>query len=407
MKYSLVVLLTVSLASYLPMTAWAQHERAYSFTGPTGANPEGGLAADTVGNLFGTTFNGGDDNSGAVFEISPPPQAGGKWSKVLLYSFTGGQDGWNPVGDLVLDQMNNLYGVTFGNAPVNCGVVFQLSPPLQRGGSWKQTVLHTFGGPGDGCETLAGLLLDQAGNLYGTTFNGGSDGDGTVFQLTPLSGGGWVENVLYSFSDGVDGGHPMSNLVIDGAGNLYGTTAGGGLYNNKGTIFELSPPSSPGGVWTETVLHSFHRVDGANPWAGVVFGPSGALFGTAFVGGTANLGTAFRLSLPAMPGGAWRLTVLHDFAGTDGSKPIAGLTVGNNGGALYGTTSAGGANGEGTVFQITNSDGSSTESVLYSFTGGSDGAQPYGGVQFQNSALYGTTNLGGTQNLGTIFRLLK
>jgi uncharacterized repeat protein (TIGR03803 family) len=162
---------------------------------------------------------------------------------------------------------------------------------------WYEKVLHSFNG-GDGANPAAGLIFDAAGNLYGTTTGGGTSGYGTVFELTPMGGGGWTETILYSFGNGTDGAIPYAGLIFDAAGNLYGTTFGGGPYGGAGTVFELTPTA--GGGWTETVLHSFNGGDGANPVAGLIFDAAGNLYGTTTGGGTYGGGTAFELS-PVYP----------------------------------------------------------------------------------------------------------
>jgi uncharacterized repeat protein (TIGR03803 family) len=210
--------------------------------------------------------------------------------------------------------------------------VFELTPTA--GGGWTEKVLYSFGNGTDGAYPLAGLIFDAARNLYGTTSGGGTYGDGTVFELTPAGGGGWTEKVLYSFGNGTDGSDPWAGLIFDAVGNLYGTTYGGGTYN-YGTVFELTPTA--GGGWTEKVLHNFNYngTDGDYPYAGLIFDAARNLYGTTLGGGTYNSGTVFRVNAV---GGRVRVQVLHSFGnGTAGWEPYAGLifdAVGN----LYGTT---------------------------------------------------------------------
>jgi uncharacterized repeat protein (TIGR03803 family) len=230
----------------------------HSFPGGSdGGNPQAGLIADSAGNLYGTTFNGGASNYGAVFKLTP----GG--TEKVLYSFTGGSNGNNPSSGLTADSTGNLYGTTFYGGASNYGAVFKLAP----GGT--ETVLYSFkGGTSDGANPWSGsLIADSSGNLYGTTQYGGAfaptigASTGTVFQLSPpaTAGGAWTERVLYNFCSlpsCSDGAVPYSGLIADSSGNLYGTTGLGGASgaSNYGVVFKLAPPATAGGAWTETVL---------------------------------------------------------------------------------------------------------------------------------------------------------
>jgi uncharacterized repeat protein (TIGR03803 family) len=359
----------------------------HTFTGGTdGANPYAGLVLDSRGNLYGTTVNGGGSTScsggcGTVFKVT----SSGKES--ILYSFAGGTDGANPYGGLIRDARGNLYGTTvYGGSYV--GTVFEVT----AGGA--ETLLHVFGSSstGDGSVPFAGLLADPKGNLYGTTFSGGSQcttggGCGTVFQVAPAG----IETVLYSFAGGTDGSFPFCSLAWDTDGNLYGTTVFGGTYD-QGAVFRVSLSG------TETVLYSFTGGDdGGQPAAGLVRDPKGNLFGTTQKGGAFGNGTVFRIT----PTGLER--VYYSFqGGADGELPSSPLILDSKGN-LYGTTYQGGAPGFGTVFQIS-ADG--TERVLYSFAGGTDGAGPVGGlVRDLKGNLYGTTYQGGTTGYGTVFKV--
>jgi uncharacterized repeat protein (TIGR03803 family) len=244
------------------------------------------------------------------------------------------------------------------------------------------------------------LIFDAEGNLYGTTQNAGINGYGVAFELSPAPEGEWTETVLHAFAeDATDGGYPMA-VVFDKQGNLYGTAAQGGSLG-RGVIFELSP--SPGGAWTETILHNFadDSTDGGIPMAGVVFHGS-QLYGTTEHGGTYAWGTVYRLSQTKK---GWKETVLHSFAtdGTDGFPP-KGTVVFGKAGHIYGTTYGGGAKSSGTVFDLTLSKGAWTETVLYNFTGQSDGGYPYFGVTLDKAGnLYGATNGGGNGGNGVVF----
>jgi uncharacterized repeat protein (TIGR03803 family) len=238
-------------------------------------------------------------------------------------------------------------GGTYGD-----GMVFELSPG--EGGAWTETVLHSFGNGSDGQAPESGVIMDAAGNLYGTTVQGGTNcsqsGCGTVYELSPSEDGSWIETVLHSF-DGNDGLQPWASLILDAAGNLYGTTSQGGAYCAPfgcGTVFELSP--SEGGGWTETVLHSFNNDghDGEDPVAPLILDPAGNLYGTTTYGGTGLYGTVFELSHRA---GGWIETVLCNFG--DDNGVIFGGVVMDRAGDLYGNTEGGGLYGYGTAFELT------------------------------------------------------
>lgn len=272
----------------------------------------------------------------------------------------------------------------------------------------REQVLYSFcplNGCPDGAEPFAGLVFDSAGNLYGTTEGGGAAG--TVFELMPGADGNWTETVLHSFGNGSDGAGPQAGLVLDADGNLYGTTYYGGAYDS-GIVFKLAP--GPKGVWTETILHSFGKgTDGALPVvAGLVFDTAGNLYGTTEAGGVYGVGAVFRLT----PGadGSWKESVLHSFNpnGKDGVYPEAGLTF-DAAGNLYSTTASGGAyNYYGTVFELSpRAGGQWTEKVIYSFNG-ADGGYPQAGLIFDAAGnLYGTTFSGGVYSYGTVFQLAK
>jgi len=347
----------------------------YSFSGSNGdgASPNAGLTADSAGNFYGTTVYGGASSFGTVFKVTP------SGSETVLYSFTGGSDGSNPNGGLIADGAGNLYGTaTFGGAS-GAGTVFRLSP------SGVLTVLHSFAWS-DGAFPYARLLADNAGNLYGTTVNGGGASCGTVFKLAPDG----TMTVLYSFACSADGGAPYGGLIADSAGNLYGTTSGGGA-SSAGTVFKLTPSG------TETVLYSFSgSPDGASPHAGLTADSAGNFYGTTVHGGMSNAGTVFKLAL----GGTE--SVLYSFTcGTDGANPNAALLM-DSAGSLYGTSPGGCAASNGTVFKVT----AGATTVLYSFAGGADGAIPYAPLIADGAGnLYGTTYSGGASFVGTVFKL--
>jgi uncharacterized repeat protein (TIGR03803 family) len=319
-----------------------------------GAQPHGGLLFDSAGNLYGTTNFGGSANCapkgcGTVFKLAP---GSGTWSESVLYAFTGGINGQDPNARLALDSQGNLYGTTLlgGNlgkaCASGCGTVFRLAP----GSSWQ--MVYAFNGGNDGSSPYAGVTLDAKGNLYGTTSAGGSHGSGTVFELSPGSSDGWTESVLHSFTGGADGKDPLGGVILDAAGNLYGTTFEGGGPGNYGVVFKLLPRT---GGWHEVVLHTFCNSPAANPMAGLVFDAAGNLYGTTALGAPSRTcgggcGTLFKLA-PGSTGG-WAFSALHEFGhAKDGQNPTADLILDSTGN-LWGTTKAGGSQGSGTVFQV-------------------------------------------------------
>jgi uncharacterized repeat protein (TIGR03803 family) len=364
--------------------AVAQKERLlYSFDGANGAYPTASLISDAAGNLYGTTSGGGAYNEGAVFELMR--KAGGRWTEKVLHSFKGGADGAYPSANLIFDASGNLYGTTYAGGSNAEGTVFQLAPKAD--GVWTEKVLHSFGNGNDGEHPEAGLVFDATGNLYGTTYEGGANGLGTVFELIPKARGKWAEQVLHSFS-GKDGASPYAGLITDVGGNLYGTTNTGGA-DGFGTVFELTPKA--GGGWTERVLHSFNGTDGKNPDAGLIFDASGNLYGP-------TQDTMFEL-IPKT-GGGWTEKVLYNSGSTSG-------LIFDGAGKLYGTTYVGGTTGYGTLFELNRkADGKWTYLTVYSFLGEADGdgASPYAGLILGASGhLYGTTYQGGGAGLGTVF----
>src|ERR1035437_5793432 len=393
--------------------AFAQETVLHNFdnNGTDGAYPYAGLVFDTAGNLYGTTYAGGSYGVGTVFELTP--NGSGGWTEKVLHSFGSGTDGGNPRAGLIFDAAkSNLYGTTPAGGTHTFGTVFELSP--NGSGGWTERVLYSFCSQTsctDGETPQAGLIFDAAGNLYSTTYQGGTYSGGTAFELSPQAGGGWTEQVLHSFGNGVEGIYPYASLVFDTAGNLYGTTYTGG--ENNGTVFELTPTT--GGGWTEQTLTNFLGSYGLYLSAGLIIDVADNLYGTTPEGGssrncgTTACGTVFELS-PNGSGG-WTEQSLHNFDnnGTDGAHPYDSLKF-DSAGNLYGTTYAGGSYGVGMVFELTPQAGRCcTENVLHSFiSNGTDGAYPYAGLIFDTVGnLYGTTYYGGTYGGGTVFELTR
>lgn len=401
--------------------AVAQHEQvlyAFGTQLSDGGLPHSGLIVDALGNFYGTTFVGGTNNAGTVYEISPSNPG---WTETVLYSFSRNEDGYGPFGNLVFDLLGNLYGTTSvggnGDCLGGCGTVFELSPPVVQGGSWTETILYSFNGGNDGQGPTAGVVFDESGNLYGTTGYGGNNGScaggpgcGTVFELSPpvAPGGTWTENVLYSFTGSTDGKFPLAPVVIDTTGKLYGmTNQGGGGICGCGVVFQLTPTTN--GNWTETVIHSFDgsSKDGSSPeYSGLLMDKAGRVAGTTLGGGAFRGGTVFAMKPPSQLGGNWAFAVLYNFGSepNDGQAPQGSVIVVD--GKLYGTTAAGGAHAAGTAFQLApSSSGVWKETASYSFRGGSDGAVPDAGLLFYRGAMFGTTGQGGIAASGTVFRI--
>jgi uncharacterized repeat protein (TIGR03803 family) len=319
-----------------------------------------------------------------VFTLALAPAAGAASKYKVLYRFAPPANGANPYASLILAAAGNLYGTTYNGGASGVGTVFKLAP--NQDGSWTESVLHSFNGS-DGANPRAGLIFDAAGSLYGTTSFGGASNAGTVFKLAPNQDGSWTESVLHSFH-GSDGANPYAGLIFDAAGNLYGTTQAGGasLY---GTVFKLAPNQD--GSRTESVLHKFNGSDGANPYAGLIFDAAGNLYGTTYQGTAHGRGTVFKLA--PNQDGSWKLRNLHSFHYFYSARfPSAGLIF-DAAGNLYGTTSSGDeATGGGAAFKLSpNQDGSWAYSVVHPFQG-KPALNPFGGLVLGSAGtLYGTT----------------
>jgi uncharacterized repeat protein (TIGR03803 family) len=313
----------------------------HNFSGIDGVSPGAGLTQDSTGALYGTTESGGIHNRGAAFALA---ESGGSWTEQVLHNFSRlHHDGYRPVSDLIRDKTTgSLYGTTVSGGSGECGTVFELS---QSGGVWSETRLYNFTGYGDGCFPVTGVHQDSTGALYGVTYGGIEDDNGTIFELTQ-SAGIWTEATLYSFGGGDDGQWPI-DLAVDSTGTLYVTTANGGA-NNLGTVVELTPSH---GTWTENVIHVFGGGDGEYPTGVHLDKSTGALYVTSSGGGAYTYyGTLIELS---QSHGNWNESVLHSFGGgTDGRYPEARVIVDNKTGTFYGTTSGGGVHNQGTVYKV-------------------------------------------------------
>jgi uncharacterized repeat protein (TIGR03803 family) len=409
-----------------PFTFAVSEEVLYSFGSSTtdGYYPYAGLAlgsnGDPDGQIFGTTFDGGTGNLGTVFELLRG--AHGELMEKILYNFCSAQnceDGANPQGSLLVDARGNLYGTTAMGGANGFGEVFKLSREYE--GHWAITVLHSFNFSNygtDGYYPLSGVIMDASGTLYGTTQWGGTYNSGTVYRLKPV-GETWIETLLYSFNDnGQDGYEPYAPLISDNAGNLYGTTYSGGTSGKGcggsgcGTVFQLKPV---GKGWNESVLFSFkdNLKDGFKPWGGVVFDEAGNLYGTTSGGGpmfggcSGGCGTVFQLS---PNGNHWTENVIHYFRenNIDGYSSLAGLAIDVQG-ALYGTTFYGGKYNDGIVFRVRQVNNKWVETVLHTFDWSltvKDGTLPSSPLVLDKSGnLYGTTQDGGNYNQGAVIEV--
>ena len=370
----------------------------YSFTGGNdGGDPATALTFDQSGNAYGTTVTGGDFGCGTVFQLTP---SGGHFTESVLFSFDCFDSGKNPYGGVILDSKGNLYGTTVAGgsggicAGDGCGLVYMLS---NVGGTWQETPMYNFTGGDDGFGPGGALISDGNSNFYGTTPDGGADGVGVVYQISPVRGGGWKQTVIHTFTGGDDGAvGSLGSLLMDKAGNLYGVTELGGA-SGAGTAFRMSPAQ---GGWTMTSLYAFKgQPDAAFPYGGLTADASGNLFGTTYFGGQNGAGAVFKLARTGK-----KEVVLYSFkGGTDGSNPTSTLVF-DAAGNLYGTTSTGGNPGCdcGTVFELSPSHG---ERILHRFGETPDGGYPYYGLTPDpNGDLYGTTASGGSNTQGVVFK---
>jgi uncharacterized repeat protein (TIGR03803 family) len=398
------------------------------FVDSDGDWPLAELVADSTGHLYGTTAGGGVFGLGAVFQLTT--SVGNSWQEKIIYSFSTGSERTCCLSDtlpspLITDAAGNLYGEIQGGGRFNSGLVYELSPAA--GGIWIARSLYVFKGGVNGSNPIGGLVMDKVGHLFGVTDFGGQSGDGVVFELTPEANGLWSEETLYQFGGPPsDGAHPQAALILDQAGNLYGTSEYGGTgpcthsespttVVGCGTAFELARDA---GIWSEKNLYSFLGLpqDGQFPHASLVPDKSGNLFGTTTSGGSGQesscavaCGTVFKLSPTS--GGGWTESVIYNFPDPSGGIIPLGTLITDGAGNLYGTTSASSNCFEGlcgTVFELSpNSSGGWNDTLLYAFTDtGTDGGNPSAGVIFgPNQYLYGTTRNGGAQTVGAVFAI--
>ena len=403
---SLAILLAILLFAGDSVAAGPQYRVLYRFLGsPDGKSPYAGLTTDAAGNLYGTTNMGG--TYGTVFRLTHG--SNNQWKESVLFDFSNpAVSGASPFGDVTLDAAGHVYG-TAGPGAFNNGVVFELTPGTA--GFWNVSVPHTFKGDRDGVQPRAAPILDKAGNLYGTTTAHGPIGGscGTVFQLKP-SHAGWQENILHIFTCNKDGWFPTADLVFDKTGNLYGTTQWGGVGCGQvgcGTVFKVTNRK---GQWTKTTIYAFKGGrDGTAPTSALVLDDAGNLYGTTALGGTGpcviestpGCGTVFKLTHGAK--GQWKKTLIYSPDGSSGGGLFSGVVFDNAGNLLgtttfYGIASQNCAAGCGTVFKLTHAaKGRWVSSTLYEFRGTADGGEPFGRLLIDKAGtIFGTTVYGGS-----------
>ena len=391
----------MAVAVLLMSVAWAASTTTviYSFAGNAdGEYTDTDLVMDSAGNIYGTSVQGGAHGSGTVFQVTT------SGVHTVLYNFTGAADGGEPYKGVTLDAQGNLYGTTVtgggGICEGGCGVVFKLA---NSGGNWTFSVIHTFTGGNDGSGPGSGVTFDKHGNLYGMTPTAGAKGMGTIYQLKPQLDGTWRLRVIHTFTGGADGaGGSAGRMLLGGAGNLYGATTVGGV-NGQGIVFSLVPSQS--GQWTLNVLYAFKgSPDAGFPYGGLLLDKLGNLYGTSYYAGANGLGAVYKLT---HINGAWTESVLYSFkGGTDGSGSISNLVM-DAAGNLYGTTSEGGSGCScGVIFKLARgSAGKWTESVVYRFTGAPNAGFAYNGmVPDSAGSFYGATVHGGPSDDGTIYK---
>jgi uncharacterized repeat protein (TIGR03803 family) len=349
----------------------------YNFGGAAdGGDPYAGVIRDSNGNFYGTVGYGGTAYAGGVYKVDS------LGNETMLYSFTGGADGNFPVSTLARDSAGNLYGTTAQGGSAGAGVVFKVDP------SGNETVLHNFTGGSDGVNPSGGLLLDAAGNLYGTTSQGGTFNCGILFKLSPAG----TETILHTFTGAAnDGKYPSyTSLVTDAKGSLYGVTQAGGR-TDHGVVYKLTHTGK------FTVLYSFAggTADGCNVLGIPYLDINGNIYGTTSACGASGLGTVWKLTSTGTE------TVLHSFAGgtADGEYPLAGV-IEDARGNLYGSTETGGSANLGTMYRVSQTG---KFALLHSFTG-PDGEYPYSGFVLHNGDIYGTTQNGGSIGYGTVWK---
>jgi uncharacterized repeat protein (TIGR03803 family) len=373
-----------------------------------GQAPMAGLKADAAGSLFGSAEFGGANGFGAIFMLKPPASGKTNWTETVVFSFADGDDGGFPGSPLFIAGNRDLVSSTLMGGSANQGTIFQLSAPSSAGDPWTEKILFNFqGAPDDGSGPLGPQLRGQNGMTFGTTSSGGASNCGTAYRLMPGSDGDPdQETTLFNFTCGTDGGRPQEGLITDGKGNLFGTTETNGALNN-GVVFELTPATGGSSEWKETTIFDFNVTDGAQPVGNLLFF-NGSLYGVTFQGGQFGQGVVFQLTPPTQTGGSWTETVLHSFSGrTDGGEPQSGLLPDGKGG-FYGTASQGGTTGNGNFFHLlppAQAGGAWTLTLLHQFAGGNGGSDPSGDLLAHGGSIFGTTQ-GSTTGQSTVYTII-
>jgi uncharacterized repeat protein (TIGR03803 family) len=423
------IIVSIGFAAGVPAQAGADPEflAIYEFPGGAhGINPEAGVIPGPGGSVFGTTDSDGINAGGVVFQLSPPQVANRAWTQRILKRFREPAEGGYPLG-LTSTSTGVLYGVTLdgGGTSGGSGTVFRLAPTTPEDTNWTFATLHRFRGGHDGDLPSGALIVDDSGVLSGTTILGGAgpglDGYGVVFSLRPSQTlpGGWTETILHRFNSSPDGATPGGALLPSDASVRVGvtTTGGTGICSDVGcgTVYRLVRTTDR---WVESVMYQFKGgADGSIPVDRLIADANGSLYGVTADGGLPGpdghffTGTVFRLDPPSAAGAHWTKTIVYEFQGAaDGYSPQGGVTLDEHG-TLYGTTELGGANFQGTVFKLTpNAPGQPwTKMILHDFGGGpGDGADPTGHVTLDASgSIFGTTLWGGAANFGTVYRITQ
>jgi uncharacterized repeat protein (TIGR03803 family) len=393
----------LALLAMLATSAWASTEKVlWNFSGGSdGSEPWSNyFIADAKGNLYSVTASGGSYSAGVVFMLTP---AGGE---SVLYEFKGQSsgDGASPHGRLAFDAQGNLYGTTQGGGTNDTGTVYELTPA--QGGGWTEQVLYTFSAAGtDGSNPSAGVVIAKDGTMYSTAANGGAGGAGAIFSLKKTSKG-WKQKVIHSLNYPADGGYPYDGLMMDASGNLYGAAPSGGS-SGYGVIYRLSHGKQG---WTETVIHNFTDQNGDGSglyWIDLISDGAGNIYGATSFGGTNTTGTVWEL-VYSKSKKTYAESILYEFGASgsgDGNNPYGGLVMDSKGN-LYGTTVNGGTSGIGMVYQLTKQGKAWKETALHEFAGGADGSQPTGNLYIDGKGrLYGMAEMGGSSNQGVAYRV--
>jgi uncharacterized repeat protein (TIGR03803 family) len=361
--------------------------------------------------LYGTTISGGASNAGIVFSVTLPTTAGASIIEQDLFDLPSNQDfrlNFTPA----LGPQGTLFGTAYTGGMYHDGYVYSLTPPAVAGGEWNPTVLESFQPGGEAATNpYSGPVVGRGGVVYGTTLSGGPSDSGLLYALTPptSAGGDWAYQLLYDFSPAE--AFPDS-LVIGPQGALYGTGGaytGGATGGSFGDVFSLVPPVSPGGAWTNHLHYTFRgEPDGDDPASNLTMGADGVLYGSTVLGGSTGNGTVFTLTPPTTPGGAWTETIIWNMlGGNDGAEPSSQILIGKNG-VLYGASSFGGTTGNGTLFSLTPPASLGdpwTHTVLYNFGGVTDGGYPSSIVFGEGSRIFGCAE-GASKSYGTVFELI-